>query len=66
MVDKYFPIVIIFLMGFLLTLTPQLMFLQFWGINWGLQLNNVLDLLGIILMLYATYQILKIYIDIKR
>jgi len=53
-------------MGFLLTFSPQLTYLQFLGVNWGLLLKRLLDVLGLSLMLYGIYKTIKLSREIKK
>ncbi|RJE85146.1 hypothetical protein D3P07_21495 [Paenibacillus sp. 1011MAR3C5] len=59
--NKYFIVVAIFIMGFMLLHTPQLSYLYFSSIDIGLIVKRVLDILGLLMMLYGVYAIIRIW-----
>ncbi|MNR19811.1 hypothetical protein D3C85_1366230 [compost metagenome] len=63
--NKFYSAFIIFLMGFLFTYTPAPIFLNS-IINFGDLLKNVVDLLGIIMMLFGAYQCISIWFSDKK
>lgn len=64
-INKFYPSMIIFLMGFLFTYTPDLDFLN-QNFNFGSMLKNLLVIVGVVMMVLGAFQALKLWNGVKK